>query len=143
MKNITYTQNKASYQDIEAHFKSCDPEFIKELFSRVDLVQYTEKLLAKSVRHEAWSGESLVGLLAVYHGSEFDFITNVSVSQSHAKLGIASALVQRALDTASNDQLKLEVAKSNKTALRLYEKFGFVQEREDERSFYLSFDRNS
>lgn len=136
--DILYTQNTADKGNIQDHFKSCDSDFIKDLSSRVDLDQYIDKLLSKSVRYEAWSGNALIGILAVYHGHEFDFITNVSVSQNFAKRGVGSRLVQECIDKASNKELKLEVSKGNAAGLGLYEKFGFVIEREDDMSYYLS-----
>ena len=55
-------------------------------------------------------------------------VTNVAVSKKYRKQGVASALIEKAVDDAKkrkSDFITLEVRKSNTPALNLYIKHGF------------------
>lgn len=84
------------------------------------------------MRFEAWSGGTLVGLVAAYcNGREgrFAYVTSVSVLKAWAGQGIAARLLSRSVEHAKDSgmqQVRLEVASDNTSAIRLYEKCGFV-----------------
>ncbi len=69
-----------------------------------------------------------LGFLAVLDEAD---ITNVAVSPSHRRQGVAAALVTAAQDACRARgirRLGLEVRESNEAAIRLYERFGFVRD---------------
>ncbi|PZP55402.1 MAG: GNAT family N-acetyltransferase [Micavibrio aeruginosavorus] len=136
MTDLTYRINSASKEDIGAHFKSCDSDFIDDLSAKVDLEEYADKILSNARIYEAWLGDNLVGILAVYSNSEFDFITNVSVSAHHAGKGSASCLLKNYL-SGRRQEVRLEVAKNNLAAHQLYQKFGFELYGEKDKSDFL------
>jgi ribosomal protein S18 acetylase RimI-like enzyme len=123
--------NTADESAIIGHFSRCDPDFIRLLDVRVERVEYARKIAMKSARFEAWSGESLVGLVAVYFGTEnlpSAHISNVSVTIGHTAMGIASVLLQQCIESAIRrgaGRITLEVAKTNTRAGNLYARFGF------------------
>ncbi len=136
MSDISCQINTATKTDILTHFSSCDPDFIHDLSLKVNLEEYADKIGSKATLYEAWEGQSLIGLIAVYRNDEFDFITNVSVSSLYKGQGIASRLLKEYLKTM-HTEVRLEVAKSNRAAHELYKKFGFQLYDENEASNFL------
>lgn len=140
---ILYKQNTAEHFSIYRHFHSCGEEFLDELKRRVDLDTYIEKLHSNAWRFEAWAGNNLIGFLAIYLNPEekFDFITNISVSEQCQKRGIASTLLNFAIQKSANPEIRLEVIKENSGAIAFYEQGGFKRVDETERTYVLSLTR--
>lgn len=132
--NITvdFLQNKASDTEICNHLRACDVDFSPPLSSRIEIGDYAKKIVRNAVRFEAWSENTLVGLVAAYCNDRDTgdaYITSVSVLKAWARKGIASRLVEQAVEHASRSgmrRVRLQVEKNNMTAIKLYEKFGFV-----------------
>ncbi|MDH3375806.1 MAG: GNAT family N-acetyltransferase [Gammaproteobacteria bacterium] len=129
---VEFTFMKAAEADITMHLRACDSEFVPPLSSRVDINNYAKKIVSKATRFEAWSGGSLIGLLAAYYNDQkdlFAYITSVSVLKEWAGKGIATRLISRCIEHAKVSgmrQISLEVANDNTAAIRTYEKSGFV-----------------
>ena len=74
---------------------------------------------------------AVLGYVGMHHLVDEGFITNVAVSPTHRRQGIAAALVTAAQEECRRRgirRLGLEVRESNVAAIRLYERFGFVQD---------------
>ncbi len=103
-------------------------------------MEYAQKVCLHAVRFEAWKGDQLVGLVAVYmndEGKEKAFVTNVSVVHEYVGRGIASLLIEQAMLEAKQQKLKkiiLEVSANNPAAVSLYRKMNFVVDKQDESS---------
>jgi ribosomal protein S18 acetylase RimI-like enzyme len=129
---IHYTLNHASEAEIAGHLAACDEAFIPPLSTRTPIADYAKKLVAKAVRFEAWSGDTLVGLVAAYCNDlegHIAYITSVSICRDWTGKGIAAALMQQCIEHAAKSGMKriaLEVAANNVAAVALYAKFGFV-----------------
>lgn len=126
----SYKENTADYQAIVKHFAGCD--FKPKLESYVDVDEYVRKILANAERFEHWEDKELAGLVAIYcndYETRQAFITMVSVMSKYGGRGIASDLLQRAIEHCRKlnfKEIRLEVRADNAKATRLYEKFGFV-----------------
>lgn len=71
----------------------------------------------------------VVGYAGVHIMSGECYIDNIAVSASHRRQKIGSLLIEKLINTAKNEGgefISLEVRQSNKPAICLYEKFGFV-----------------
>ncbi len=129
---IHYFLNRATESEIYNHLSACDPEFVLVLSERVDIREYSGKIHNKSERFEAWDGDVLVGLVAVYCNDQarhMAYITSVSVLGGWKGKGIAAELIRRCIGHAENSGMhciRLEVAPGNDPAIKLYEKYGFV-----------------
>lgn len=128
---LLYRTNTADAGGIERHLRACDHLFHPPLSARVDLATYAVKLAASARRSEAWDEDTLAGLVAGYVNAEAAeiYISNVSVLESHAGRGIASDLLQRALEQAKAHgccRARLEVSPGAIPAQRLYQKLGFA-----------------
>ena len=131
--SITYSRSLTTASQIAMHLAACDAHFQPPLSGRVIVGDYAEKLAARAVRFEAWSGDSLIGLVAVY-GNEAPspaYITNVSVLPGWTGRGIATHLLRAAIAYSGVNhfpRLRLEVAAAHAAAIRLYERCGFTME---------------
>lgn len=143
MQNIRFEENTSSASKIAEHLLFCDHQFVNDLNALVDISAYSQKLNEKAHRFEAWDGNKLVGLLAIYYnGTRPAFISNMSVDINHTNLGIATELVVKALEKASNEgasAISLEVSRTNNAAHGLYKKFGFKVTNENEKFYTLTF----
>lgn len=129
---IRYLFNAASADQIAAHLSLCDAEFVPPLSGRVEIENYARKIASKAIRLEAWSGGTLVGLVAVYCNDMekgIAYITSVSVLREWTGKRVAGQLLSRCIEyakTSGMQQLSLEVADANAPAIKLYEGSGFV-----------------
>lgn len=128
-----YIIGKATEQDIYCHLMKCNNDFIIHLQDKINIREYSKKLSEKAITFEAWSEDTLVGLVAVYfndsHG-QTGYISNVSTIDTYTGKGIASALIDLSIDYARRHEFKtisLEVEKANVLALRLYKRFQFKE----------------
>ena len=119
--------------EVYHHLESCDESFKPPLSSRVDLLEYSEKLFSKSETYEAWESGALVGLLAVYNDctkGQYDFITNLSVVPAYQLQGVAGKLFSFYLEERAQEHsftgVELEVDEINEGALKFYGKWGFT-----------------
>jgi ribosomal protein S18 acetylase RimI-like enzyme len=130
---IRFREGSATSGDVRAHLKACDEKFLQRLSGKVDIEEYSIKITSNAKTFEAWSGGSLVGLVAAYMNDSIGhraFITSVSVLPDFAGRGIASRLLDRCIVEASKermDTIVLEVSRANIEAIRLYEKRGFAK----------------
>lgn len=129
---VEYFLNKASEAEIAEHLACCDANFVPPLSGRLEINDYAKKIARQATRFEAWSGGTMVGLVAAYCNDQekrIAYITSVSVLKEWMSKGIAMNLVKRFIahaKTSGTRQINLEVASNNKAAINLYEKSGFV-----------------
>ena len=129
---LKYTEGMASEQEIYSHLMKCNESFITNLAKRVNLEEYSKKIFEKAVTFEAWSGDTLVGLVAAYFNDpdgQVGYITNVSTIRTYMGKGIASELMNMCIQYAKQynvKEIKLEVCKDNNPAIHLYKEFGFM-----------------
>jgi len=130
---VEYRLNTASETEIGEHLRACDADFVPPLSGRAEIKDYARKITNKAARIEAWSGGMLVGLVAAYcndRESRIAYITSVSILKEWMGKGIATRLMNQCVEHAKASgmrQIRLEVAKNNTPAIRLYEKSGFVE----------------
>lgn len=132
MEFISYRKNQAEYDDILNHLTACSHLFVPPLDERVNINTYAERIFENADTFEAWSGNALIGLVAVYCNDESGnaFITNVSVLQEFNGRGIASAILKMCfhhLRRVSIRNVTLKVDGKNKPARFLYVKHNFQE----------------
>lgn len=130
---MNYRLDSVGAGELLAHLRAADASFTPPLSSRIDLAAYADKLAAHARRIEAWQGDTLVGLIAMYANdpARGGFITNVSVLPGHQGQGVARGLLTRTLTLAAElrlPRLRLEVYADNVAALALYRRHGFSAE---------------
>jgi len=131
--SISIAEGKASEKDIYNHLFKCKYNFIPPLDEYVNIDIYSQKIHQNAITFEAWSTDTLVGLVAAYFNDQkghIGFITNVSVVNDFMGMGIASILLNKCINYAKNNNYKnvvLEVSEKNKKAIHLYKKLGFKE----------------
>lgn len=129
---VDFLVNTASESQITTHLLYCGSNFFPALSERVEIPDYAKKIISNATRFEAWSNCTLIGLVAAYcndHEKGIAYITSVSVLKERTGKGIATRLIDQCIAHAKEvgmQQIGLEVAGANATAIRLYEKRGFV-----------------
>lgn len=130
---LRFASNEAGEVQVAAHLHDCDVVFVPPLSGRVNIADYARKIVAQGQRFEAWSGDILVGLLAVYCNApdkHAAFISNVSVVPNWQGQKIAARLLGdciaqvRELGFAC---IELNVDEDNPAAVSLYKKYGFMR----------------
>ena len=130
---VEYLMNKASELEIAEHLRACDANFVPPLSGRVKISDYAKKIAGKATRFEAWAGGLLVGMVAAYCNDEkrrVAHITSVSVLNEWTGSGVAAQLMERCimhLKEIKFDRAELEVHGRNESAIRLYERSGFIK----------------
>ena len=75
------------------------------------------------------TGEALVGYLIISRYADAWHVMNVAVQKDYREHGVATKLLSRLFEVTAGDDRRgytLEVRVSNRGAIRLYEKLGFV-----------------
>lgn len=144
---LDFAVNRASREQIAGHLEACDADFVPPLSCRVDLGAYSGKIFDHAVRFEAWSGTTLVGLVAAYCNGPGAraHITSVSVLRPWWGLGVADNLLLNCVRHAASSGFRaigLEVGVENHPAIALYQKHGFsaVNQQTTSSSLEMSLD---
>lgn len=126
-KGITYRIRKMIPEDLE-RILSIEQRSFPTPWSRKT---FEKHLLEKYEKLDAFvlCNEEIIGYLAIWQRNENrTHIGNIAVRKSRRKEGFGSKLVSFALEFGSKEDcevISLDVRKSNKPAIKLYEKFDF------------------
>lgn len=136
-----FDRNRANADEIAAHLLRCDDQFTPPLSSRVNILDYAEKLATRSERLELFNNDALVAMVAMYLSSDNAFISNVSVESAFYRQGIARKLVREAVSLAFRagaSSVQLETGIDNVPAINLYLSLGFRKQRTEGNSQHLA-----
>ena len=129
---VIMRQRTAALQAVIDHLNACDADFIPALSTRVSISDYAQKLHRHAELFEAWSGETLAGLAAVYVNQtarNTAFLSSLSVLPTFRQRGIASQLLAKAIaycEDANVAVISLEVDHRNEPARRFYVAHSFT-----------------
>lgn len=144
--NIEYKIGVGSQNEIYLHLLDCDKFFIPKLSEKVNISEYSEKIFNKAINFEAWDNERLIGLVSMYINEEdtsFGYITNVSIINEYKNRGIASKLTKKCIKYSKDINLNwisLKVDTKNVSAVNLYNKFNFMEEKHKNSSSFLKLE---
>lgn len=97
---VDFSCNRATEDEIANHLWLCDSALVPPLSSRVEMSTYAHKIFPCATRFDAWTQESLAGLLAAYYNDTahcFACITSVSVRPESQGEHLASYLMERCI----------------------------------------------
>lgn len=144
--NIEYKIGVGSQNEIYLHLLDCDKFFIPKLSEKVNISEYSEKIFNEAINFEAWDNERLIGLVSMYINEEdtsFGYITNVSIINEYKNRGIASNLLKKCIKYSKDINLNwisLKVDTKNVSAVNLYNKFNFMEEKHKNSSSFLKLE---
>ena len=143
---IIFKMKNATQEEIDSHLRVCSGNFSPSLNEKVNINEYSQKIFERATTFEAWSSDTLVGLVAAYFNdfeNHIGYITHVSVMSAYQGIGIASELVKECIKYAEQNQFKeihLEVRKDNSLAIQLYKEIGFMDFEEKDDSVLMKFE---
>lgn len=131
------TINKSFLFEVNEHLNKCSKTFTPVLSDYVNIDDYSKKIIKNATRIEAYHNGILIGLIAIYINmtNKMSFITNVSVLENYRGKGIATMLIEKAIEVIefkNIDLIRLKVDKKNLKAISFYYKIGFRNESIDE-----------
>ena len=124
----------------------CNENFIPHLEKKVNIHEYSRKIVEKAVTFEAWADGILAGLVAAYFNdpeNRIGYITNVSRMKRYAGLGIVSVLMNLCIRYAKQrnfKEIRLEVHMDNVAAVNLYRESGFVDYESKNDSLFMKLE---
>ena len=131
------------------NLEKCVIEFLKKIDSlfkiplsqKIDLEEYSKKIVRNADVFLALDNESIVGIVVGYNNDKELKISNMSilvVLNEYQGKGIARKLVNNFLDLAKNKKMeKVKLSTVDTRALKLYESLNFKIVREENKVYYL------
>ena len=129
-------------------FKKTDEKFIAELEKECFSLPWSEQSILDAVNNNtiffiAEENKKIIGYAGLQIILNEGYITNVAVTKTHRRKGVAKALMEKVLDFGKDlEFITLEVRESNLAAQSLYEKMGFKKEGE-RKNFYQNPKENA
>ena len=131
------------------NLEKCVIEFLKKIDSlfkiplsqKIDLEEYSKKIVRNADVFLALDNESIVGIVVGYNNDKELKISNMSilvVLNEYQGKGIARKLVNNFLNLAKNKKMeKVKLSTVDARALKLYESLNFKIVREENEVYYL------
>lgn len=128
-------------KDIIEFLKKIDSLFKIPLSQKINLEEYSKKIIRNADVFLAFDSESIVGIVVGYNNDKELKISNMSilvVLNEYQGKGIAKKLVNNFLDLAKNKKMeKVKLSTVDTRALKLYESLNFKIVREENKVYYL------
>ena len=129
---VLHIDNMITKKELANFMQSSSNEFKPTLYSRVNVKEYCEKLMAKASLFVARQRGKVIGVIAFYCNDRVQFQANLSylfVARENRGVSIGTMLLRKALlycKESGMKSMKVETWKDNK-AIALYRKLGFKQ----------------
>ena len=128
-------------KDIMEFLKKIDSLFKIPLSQKINLNEYSKKLIRYADVFLAFDNESIVGIFAGYNNDKVFKISNISVLgvlNEYQGKGIARKLINNFLKLAEEKKMKkVKVSTIDMRALNLYKSLNFKIVREENEIYYL------
>lgn len=128
-------------KDIIEFLKKIDSLFKIPLSQKINLEEYSKKIISNADIFLAFDSESIVGIVVGYNNDKELKISNMSilvVLNEYQGKGIARKLVNNFLNLAKNKKMeKVKLSTVDARALKLYESLNFKIVREENEVYYL------
>lgn len=129
--NLIYKVGTASREQMYTLLQACDQNFAPRLSSRVNLLDYANKIYEKAVSFEAWDGDALVGMMNGYFNDMSTlsaYFTHISILKEYMGKRIGSTLMKMGLEHAWRlgfKRARAEMSRNNVAIHRLVARAGF------------------
>ncbi|MFA0254820.1 GNAT family N-acetyltransferase [Vibrio breoganii] len=98
--------NENNSKEITEFVISNDSQFVPNLSSRVDLVQYVKKIMENGLWVGEKDNETIYSLLGGYINEDFAYISYLCVDIYHQKKGLATILMNEFVDICKRKGIK-------------------------------------
>ena len=127
---VALSKEQLSFTDVQSLLGDFDTMFSPSLSSHIDLFAFAKKLAKNASFILCKKNEKLVGYIAFYENKDtkISYIPSICVKDSCRSSGIASQMMDYLISQSHPDinTIALEVRKNNNSAIRFYQKQGFV-----------------
>ena len=119
-------------------------QFSPPLDSKVNLIEYSEKLIRNSIMICTRENKKIRGLLAFYANDrtiDYAYISLICVSKGWERKGIGTRLINECIlyvRKKGYNSIKLEVNMKNQNAFIFYTKLGFQTEKQNPSSHFMA-----
>lgn len=145
MEAVRIVNKAPEFSTLYNFFIFTDNYFIPGLSERVNLADYTKKLIAKGQFLLIYEEEEIIAAL-IYYVSNLDkcsaFVTSLVVKKRYQGKGYGSALLRKMkneLSILGCLDVSLEVDKNNLIARKMYTNLGFKAEEKDHRTMKMLY----
>ena len=127
---ISFSKERLTKEDAHQLLNDFDQMFSPALSSHIDIERFSEKLSKYAFFILCRSDDEVVGYIAFYENKETQtsYIPSICVKDSYRAKGLASQMMDYLVQQSPDDieKISLEVRKNNSSALKYYERNGFV-----------------
>lgn len=139
-----YTLRNATKDDTDYMYK-CEMDSIDpKLKNDKKVIKYIQNDVVESIPYTKiiMHGNEIAGMYTARSiDSGYWYIGEIFIEPEYRGKGIGTTLIEDTL--SQHDKVKLQVAPSNKRAIKLYESLGFKKESENEHMYVMVYNKNS
>lgn len=144
IRKLQFKIEELSIPEISDFFKLHDDDYFEKLSDRVDIEEYSEKLLGSSVKFTIRDNVNLVGLSPCYFNNikeQIGYISSLTIKNGFRGKRLGSEMIKQISNYAKRKNFSTVMVKihyDNVNSLQFYLKNGFVDFIQDkENSFRL------
>lgn len=123
---FTFSVVPAKLKDLGALQRLEKECFAQDAWTILDLIGVLT--LPDTIRLKAVAGDEMIGFVAgdIRRNEKVGWITTIAVSPKYRQQGVGMALLSICEDQLPFPNIRLSVRRSNLSAIRLYQRFGYV-----------------
>ncbi len=136
-RNLKFTIKELSILEISDFFKEHDNDYFEKLSDRVDIDDYSEKLLENSVQFTLWDNVNLIGLSPCYFNNvdeKIGYISSLTIKNGFRGKKLGSKMISQIKAYAQLRNFNSVVVKihyANAISHNFYQKNDFIDFIED------------
>ena len=136
--NIQFNLKELSILEISDFFKKHDDDYFEKLSDRVDIDDYSEKLLENSVQFTLWDNVNLIGLSPCYFNNikeKIGYISSLTIKDGFRGNKLGSKMIKQITSYAQErgfNTVMVKIHYANDISHNFYQKNGFTDFIKDE-----------
>ncbi|GAA0395764.1 hypothetical protein GCM10009133_01050 [Cocleimonas flava] len=131
-QEIKFEIKELSILEISDFFKVHDNDYFEKLSDRVNINEYSEKLLESSIQFTLWDNVNLIGLSPCYFNNaeeKIGYISSLTIKEGFRGRKLGSKLITRISEYAKEHDFNVVMVKIhylNEMSHKFYKKNGFT-----------------
>lgn len=131
-QEIKFEIKELSVLEISDFFKAHDNDYFEKLSDRVNINEYSEKLLESSIQFTLWDNVNLIGLSPCYFNNveeKVGYISSLTIKEGFRGRKLGSKLIARISEYAKEHGFNVVMVKIhylNEMSHQFYKKNGFT-----------------
>lgn len=131
-QNIQFDIRELSFLEISDFFKEHDNDYFEKLSDRVNIDEYSKKLLESSIQFTLWDNINLIGLSPCYFNNieeKVGYISSLTIKKDFRGQKLGSKLINQISEYARENGFNIIMVKIhylNEKSHQFYQKNGFT-----------------